>query len=146
MRSLYVEKKCLAVEDWLIPFKKTCEDLEALGAPFTNTQQPNHPVPFATYQSIYTLLEQLPADATQSIESFAKELDDLHLKLFGDLRRFGQGVQLTNDWIDHHFNYELKRGLHELYYFANIFKDDFAKLQHDPQNIDLQKKFMELPI
>ncbi len=137
-----LEKKCLAVEDWLIPLKTTFEELEPLLASFKDQVPPNPPIPFATYQSLYDLLKQLPAshvEVAQSIESFANELDILHLALFGDLRRFGQGEQLTNYWIQYNFQLKLDTHLNNFYSYIDVFQDYFAKLQQDPQNIQRQK-------
>ncbi len=136
-----LEKHCLAIEDYLIPLKKPFEELEPLLVHFKDQAQPNPPVSVATYQSISDILEKLPEREAvdQTIKDFAHELNALHLALFGDLRRFGQGKQLTNYWIQHDVKDHL--GSHLGYFCSAVktFQERFAKLQQDPQNIQCQE-------
>lgn len=131
-----LEKACLAVEDWLIPLKQTCEQLDSLLDPFKGKSS-QKAVPLATYQPIYDLIQQLPSDSGKQIKQFADELSAQHLALFGEYHQMGQG-QCSTYWITHYFGTVLKSQNDHFYAAVQTFEAQFLKLQQDSQNVDHQ--------
>lgn len=133
-----LEKACLAVEDWLIPLKQTCEELDPLLDSFKD-QLSQKTVPLATYQPIYDLIQQLPADPGEQIKQSANELFAQHSALFGEYHQIiGQG-QCSTNWIRDYFGTTLKSQINHFYVAVKTVEEHFLKLQQDPQNMNHQK-------
>jgi hypothetical protein len=124
------KKACLELEDWLIRFNTSCEDLKTVLLPLKDLDNSADINATLSKQDISTALKIFEDFPQNDLEILSTALKNHHHLIFGEWRRIGKGYW-SSYWIEHHLNLDFGGTLKYFYIRIDGLKQHLRELEAD---------------